>query len=159
MTLPIASPELDLDCIEALGEEELDEVRAIQSAMSPIQSLRVGGITISHEFKPAALAGGDYLDHFSLPRHDWHVRRRRFGQGPAGGHVCGAGGRNTQGHPQNRTTSDPGNGPLEQETAAPRDTLQIFRYPALLEPITAQLHLSRAECPSLRCCGQENVQF
>ena len=35
--------------------------------MLPTQSLRVGGITISHEFQPAALIGGDYLDHFSLP--------------------------------------------------------------------------------------------
>jgi hypothetical protein len=147
MTLPIAWPELDLGCIETLGEEELDEVRAIPGAMLPIQSLRVGGITISHELKSAALAGGDYLDHFSLSRQDWHVRRRRFRQGPAGGHGCGAGGRNTQGHAQNRTASDPGNGSLKQETAAPRDTLQIYRYPALLDPITAQLHLSRAGMP------------
>jgi hypothetical protein len=114
MTLPIAWPELDLDCIETLGEEELDEVREIQGATLPIQSLRVSGITISHELKPAALAGGDYLDHFWLSRHDWHVRRRRFRQGLAGGHVCGAGASNTQGHAQNRTASDPGNGSLNK---------------------------------------------
>ena len=65
--MPIASPELDLDSIEKLREEELDEARAIQSGMLPTQPLRVGGITISHEFQPAALVGGDYLDYFSLP--------------------------------------------------------------------------------------------
>ena len=35
--------------------------------MLPTQPLRIGGITISHEFQPAALVGGDYLDYFSLP--------------------------------------------------------------------------------------------
>ena len=67
--MPIASPELDLDSIEKLREEELDEARAIQSGMLPTQPLRVGGITISHEFQPAALVGDDYLDYFSLPDH------------------------------------------------------------------------------------------
>ncbi len=65
--MPTASPELDLDSIEKLREEELDEARAIQSGMLPTQPLRVGGITFSHEFQPAALVGGDYLDCFSLP--------------------------------------------------------------------------------------------
>ena len=65
--MPTATPELDLLSIEKLREEELAEARAIQSAMLPTQPLRVGGITISHEFQPAALVGGDYLDYFSLP--------------------------------------------------------------------------------------------
>jgi hypothetical protein len=106
--MPIASPELNLDSIEKLREEELDEA-------------------ISHEFQPAALVGGDCLV-LAPRRHDWHIRRRRFRQGPAGGHVCGAGG-TLRGHPQNRTASDPSDGSLEQETVAPRDTLQIYRYP------------------------------
>jgi sigma-B regulation protein RsbU (phosphoserine phosphatase) len=67
MTMPIAAPEPDLLSIEKLREEELDEARAIQSGMLPTQPLRIGGITISHEFQPAALVGGDYLDYFSLP--------------------------------------------------------------------------------------------
>jgi phosphoserine phosphatase RsbU/P len=67
MTMPIAAPEPDLLSVEKLREEELDEARAIQSGMLPTQPLRIGGITISHEFQPAALVGGDYLDYFSLP--------------------------------------------------------------------------------------------
>jgi hypothetical protein len=54
MTMPTAWPELDLDSIEKLREEELDEARVIQSGMLPTQPLRVGGITFSHEFQPAA---------------------------------------------------------------------------------------------------------
>ena len=65
--MPIAAPELALDSIEKLREEELDEARAIQSGMLPSQPLRAGGITISHEFQPAALVGGDYLDYFRSP--------------------------------------------------------------------------------------------
>jgi sigma-B regulation protein RsbU (phosphoserine phosphatase) len=65
--MPTATAELDLEAIEKLREEELDEARAIQSGMLPSQPLRVGGITISHEFQPAALVGGDYLDYFLPP--------------------------------------------------------------------------------------------
>ncbi len=65
--MPTATPELDLLSIEKLREEELAEARVIQSGMLPTRPLRVGGITISHEFQPAALVGGDYLDYFSLP--------------------------------------------------------------------------------------------
>jgi phosphoserine phosphatase RsbU/P len=65
--MPTASPELDLDSIEKLREEELDEARAIQSGMLPTQPLRLACITFSHEFQPAGLVGGDYLDYFSLP--------------------------------------------------------------------------------------------
>ena len=54
MTMPTAWPELDLDSIEKLREEELDEARVIQSGILPTQPLRVGGITFSHEFQPAA---------------------------------------------------------------------------------------------------------
>jgi serine phosphatase RsbU (regulator of sigma subunit) len=67
MTMPIAAPEPDWLSIEKLREQELDEARAIQSGMLPTQPLRTGGVTISHEFQPAALVGGDYLDYFSLP--------------------------------------------------------------------------------------------
>jgi phosphoserine phosphatase RsbU/P len=67
MTMPTAARELDLLFVEKLREEELDEARAIQSGMLPTQPLRVGGITISHEFQPAAIVGGDYLDYFPLP--------------------------------------------------------------------------------------------
>jgi serine phosphatase RsbU (regulator of sigma subunit) len=35
--------------------------------MLPTQPLRIGGVTTSHEFQPAALVGSDYLDYFSLP--------------------------------------------------------------------------------------------
>ena len=145
--MPMASPELDLDSIEKLREEELDEARATQSGMLPTQPLRVGGITISHEFQPATLVGGDYLDYFSLPDGMIGMYVGDVSGKGRPGHVCGAGGRNTQGRPQYGTASDPGDGSLEQETAAPREPLQIYRYPALLDPITAQLHLSSAGMP------------
>lgn len=45
--MPIASPELDLDSIGKLREEERDEARAIQSGMLPTQPLRVGDTTTS----------------------------------------------------------------------------------------------------------------
>ena len=48
--------------IEKLREEELDEARAIQSGLLPTQPVRIAGIAISHEFQPAALVGGDYLE-------------------------------------------------------------------------------------------------
>ena len=67
MTMPIAAPEPDLLSIEKLREEELDEARAIQSGMLPTQPLRIGGVTTSHEFQPAALVGSDCLDYYSLP--------------------------------------------------------------------------------------------
>jgi sigma-B regulation protein RsbU (phosphoserine phosphatase) len=91
MTMPIAAPEPDLLSIEKLREEELDEARAIQSGMLPTQPLRIGGITISHEFQPAALLGGDYLDYFSLP--DGMIGMYVgdvSAKGPPAAHVCGA---------------------------------------------------------------------
>lgn len=62
MTMPIAAPELDLLAIKNLREEQLDDARAIQRGMLPTQPVRIGGITISQEFQPAALVGGDYLE-------------------------------------------------------------------------------------------------
>jgi sigma-B regulation protein RsbU (phosphoserine phosphatase) len=52
--------------IEKLREEELEEARAIQSVMLPGQSLRAGGVRISHAFQPIAGVGGDFLDYFQL---------------------------------------------------------------------------------------------
>jgi hypothetical protein len=45
-------PLLELHTIERLREEELEEARAIQSAMLPAESLHCGKVTISHEFQP-----------------------------------------------------------------------------------------------------------
>jgi sigma-B regulation protein RsbU (phosphoserine phosphatase) len=61
-----AAPILELQTIEKLREEELEEARAIQSAMLPAESLRAGPVTISHEFQPMAAVGGDFLDYFEL---------------------------------------------------------------------------------------------
>jgi sigma-B regulation protein RsbU (phosphoserine phosphatase) len=44
----------------------LEEARTIQGVMLPSQPLRSEGVTISHEFQPAAEVGGDYLDYFPL---------------------------------------------------------------------------------------------
>jgi serine phosphatase RsbU (regulator of sigma subunit) len=60
------APLLQLSDIEKLREEELEEARAIQSVMLPTEQLRVGGVTISHEFLPVAAVGGDFLDYFEL---------------------------------------------------------------------------------------------
>lgn len=60
------APSLDLQNIEKLREEELEEARAIQSMMLPRESLRLGALTISHEFQPVAAVGGDFLDYFEL---------------------------------------------------------------------------------------------
>jgi sigma-B regulation protein RsbU (phosphoserine phosphatase) len=93
------------------------------------------------------------------------------GKGLPAAMYAAAGGRNTQGHPQNRTASDPGDGSLEQglfqaemTCARKYKTAQNFRncwrdccsevpsrytaiQYALLDPIVAQLHLSRAGRP------------
>ncbi len=60
------APPLELHAIEKLREEELEEARAIQSVMLPAESLRAGGVMISHEFQPIAAVGGDFLDYFEL---------------------------------------------------------------------------------------------
>jgi phosphoserine phosphatase RsbU/P len=57
---------LDLRSIEKLREQELEEARVIQNVMLPAHPLRLGGVTISHEFQPVAEVGGDYLDYFKL---------------------------------------------------------------------------------------------
>jgi sigma-B regulation protein RsbU (phosphoserine phosphatase) len=57
---------LDLHSIEKLREQELEEARVIQNVMLPAQPLRLGGVTISHEFQPVTEVGGDYLDYFKL---------------------------------------------------------------------------------------------
>jgi sigma-B regulation protein RsbU (phosphoserine phosphatase) len=56
----------ELHIIEKLREEELEEARAIQSVMLPVESLRAGAAMISHEFQPIAAVGGDFLDYFQL---------------------------------------------------------------------------------------------
>ncbi len=60
------APPLELQAIEKLREEELEEARAIQSMMMPLESLRAGGVMISHAFQPMAAVGGDFLDYFEL---------------------------------------------------------------------------------------------
>jgi sigma-B regulation protein RsbU (phosphoserine phosphatase) len=60
------APVLELHAFEELREAELEEARAIQSLMLPAQPLRVGTVTISHEFRPVAAVGGDFLDYFEL---------------------------------------------------------------------------------------------
>lgn len=62
----ITAPLADLHSLEKLREQELDEARAIQSMMLPSESLHCGGVTISHEFQPVAVVGGDFLDYFEL---------------------------------------------------------------------------------------------
>jgi phosphoserine phosphatase RsbU/P len=129
MTMPIAAPELDLLSLEKLREEELDEARAIQSGMLPTQPLRIGGITISHEFQLAALVGGDYLDYFALPdgmigMYVGDVSGKGF---PAAMYAALAVG--TLRAYTNGTASGPGDGPLEQKAAASRHTRQIYRHP------------------------------
>jgi phosphoserine phosphatase RsbU/P len=57
---------LELRSIEKLREQDLEEARVIQNVMLPAHPLRVGGVTISHEFQPVAEVGGDYLDYFAL---------------------------------------------------------------------------------------------
>src|SRR6202521_1644320 len=57
---------LDLHALEKLRAEELEEARAIQSVMLPAEALHVGAVTISHEFQPVAVVGGDFLDYFEL---------------------------------------------------------------------------------------------
>jgi phosphoserine phosphatase RsbU/P len=52
--------------VEKLREEELEEARAIQSVMLPVEPLRAGAVRVSHEFQPVAAVGGDFLDYFEL---------------------------------------------------------------------------------------------
>src|SRR5664279_272631 len=56
----------ELDSIQKLKEQDLEKARTIQGVMLPAQPLRSRTVTISHEFQPAAVVGGDYLDYFSL---------------------------------------------------------------------------------------------
>src|ERR1700740_3142926 len=58
---------LDLEALEKLREEKLEQARAIQSGMLPRESLRLGPVSISHEFQPITAVGGDFLDYFELP--------------------------------------------------------------------------------------------
>lgn len=57
---------LELRSIEKLREQDLEEARIIQNVMLPAHPLHAAGVTVSHEFQPAAEVGGDYLDYFSL---------------------------------------------------------------------------------------------
>ena len=157
MTMPIARPELDLDSIEKLREEELDEARAIQSGMLPTQPLRVGGITISHEFQPATLVGGDYLDYFSLPGGMMGMYVGDVSGKGRPGHVCGAGGSNTQGHPQYRTASNkrlllrgnPSRYTAIQPCSTPSQRSCIVRAPGM----PGRMLLQAGECRVLKVAG------
>lgn len=60
------APEAELQALEKLRDEELEEARALQSMMMPAESLCSGGVTISHEFQPVSVVGGDFLDYFQL---------------------------------------------------------------------------------------------
>jgi sigma-B regulation protein RsbU (phosphoserine phosphatase) len=62
----IISPELVRSPLEILREEELNEARAIQGAMLPMESLRAGKITVAHRLRPVHEVGGDFLDYFAL---------------------------------------------------------------------------------------------
>jgi len=55
-----------LHALEKLRAEELEEARSIQAEMLPAESLHAGPVTISHEFRPIAAVGGDFLDYFQL---------------------------------------------------------------------------------------------
>lgn len=67
MTTSTSLPDLDaLHVLEQRREEELVEARAIQSVIMPAESLRAGGVTISHAFQPVIAVGGDFLDYFKL---------------------------------------------------------------------------------------------
>jgi phosphoserine phosphatase RsbU/P len=57
---------LEFNEIKKLREEELEETRAIQNVMMPVEALHAGPVTISHEFQPIAAVGGDFLDYFEL---------------------------------------------------------------------------------------------
>lgn len=58
---------LEARAIEELRREEIEEARAIQSVMLPADVLRVGEVTVAHEFQPVETVGGDFLDYFQLP--------------------------------------------------------------------------------------------
>jgi len=60
------APPFELHALEKLKEEELEEARAIQRVMLPAESPRAGAVMISHEFRPVAAVGGDFLGYFEL---------------------------------------------------------------------------------------------
>ena len=60
------APPLDYSALEKIRELELEEARAIQSAMVPTGSLRSGKVTITHQLRPVRDVGGDFLDYFAL---------------------------------------------------------------------------------------------
>jgi hypothetical protein len=59
-------PLLELHGIGKLRGEEFEEARTIQAVMLPAESLRTKLVTISHEFRPVSVVGGDFLDYFEL---------------------------------------------------------------------------------------------
>jgi len=60
------APPFELHALEKLREEELEEARAVQRVMLPAESPRAGAVMISHEFRPVAAVGGDFLGYFEL---------------------------------------------------------------------------------------------
>lgn len=65
--MPTISSTVDHRAVEKLREEELEEARAIQRVMLPVDVLCSGPVTIAHKFQPLDLVGGDFLDYFELP--------------------------------------------------------------------------------------------
>jgi sigma-B regulation protein RsbU (phosphoserine phosphatase) len=61
------SPVAEERAIEKIRFEELEEARAIQNVMLPVEALSSGPVTIAHKFQPVDLVGGDFLDYFELP--------------------------------------------------------------------------------------------
>src|SRR5229473_192446 len=89
---------LDLHALEKLRAEELEEARSIQAEMLPAESLHAGPVTISHEFKPIAAVGGDFLATFNrrllirgMPRRHAAIQYAVFDPRSRDLHVASAG--------------------------------------------------------------------
>ena len=60
------TPTSEVQALEKLRQQELEEARALQNVMLPLESLSSRGVTISHQFQPVSAVGGDFLDYFEL---------------------------------------------------------------------------------------------
>ncbi len=63
MTIAIAEADRVL---EARRDDEMEEARALQQAMVPVEPLLYGEIEIASRFRPVTQVGGDFLDYFLL---------------------------------------------------------------------------------------------
>lgn len=59
-------PAVEVRAIEKLRQEELEEARAVQSLMLPAEVLCAGQATVTHEFQPVDIVGGDFVDYFLM---------------------------------------------------------------------------------------------